>query len=460
MLEINVAANELTAVLLDFEASARVAILDSCSRDSGDSRYLIATAYPRENFEFACTTETEAFDVLRFLDERLAADNQKSDSAALFGGGICVATLSYEFGLLFENIVARPKEFAGFDEPAATFAFYETFAVHDYRTGKTFVVGKDQAGFAKLIADKRRALKIVDLEKTPDARIGAALELPAFVGSNFTKNQYLSAVETIKNHIRRGDIYQANLTQQLRAELPAGKTPAQIFRHLRVNHPAQFAAYIRRERDEIVSASPERFVKVQSLKSKVQSRKIVVASPIKGTRRRGANLEEDWRLRNELENSVKDRAENTMIVDLLRNDIGRVCEFGSVRATRVCELETHASLFHLVSTIEGVLRPDATIGDLLRAAFPCGSITGAPKISAMQIIDRIETAARNVSMGAIGYFAFDGSLDLNVAIRTMTIRDNQAIFNVGGGIIADSDSEAEYQESLLKARALLNTLTV
>ena len=181
-------------------------------------------------------------------------------------------------------------------------------------------------------------------------------------------------------------------------------------------------------------------------------------APIKGTMRRGKTAEEDSRLREQLERSPKDLAENVMIVDLLRNDIGRVCEFGSVKPVKLCELETHESLFHLVSTIEGQLRDTVKTSDLLKATFPCGSITGAPKISAMQILDRIETARRNLSMGAIGYFGFDGSTDLNVAIRTMTIQNQTAVFNVGGGIVADSEPVAEYDEALLKARALLGAI--
>jgi anthranilate/para-aminobenzoate synthase component I len=147
-----------------------------------------------------------------------------------------------------------------------------------------------------------------------------------------------------------------------------------------------------------------------------------------------------------------------MIVDLMRNDLGRVCAYGSIQVTELCRIETHPTLFHLVSTVQGTLRDDATTGDLLRAAFPCGSITGAPKLRAMEILRDIEPCARGLSMGSIGYFAFDGAIDLNVAIRTMTIRDRTARFNVGGGIVIDSRPEDEYAESLTKARALLTAL--
>ncbi|MGH9821243.1 MAG: chorismate-binding protein, partial [Pyrinomonadaceae bacterium] len=197
---------------------------------------------------------------------------------------------------------------------------------------------------------------------------------------------------------------------------------------------------------------------------------------IKGTRPRGKNASADDALRQELLTSQKDIAENTMIVDLLRNDLGRVCEFGSVRVEKLCDLEEHPTLFHLVSTISGDLKENLKFSDILMALFPCGSITGAPKVSTMRIIDEIEPDARGLSMGAIGFairgsrFNVQGSkthrssltarpsLDLSVAIRTMTIRDNRAVFNVGGGIVIDSDPGSEYEESLLKAKALLDAI--
>ena len=167
---------------------------------------------------------------------------------------------------------------------------------------------------------------------------------------------------------------------------------------------------------------------------------------------------EDERLRRELQQSEKDRAENVMIVDLMRNDLGRVCRYGSVVVRELFTVQEHPTLFHLVSKVRGLLRENVGAGDLLRAAFPCGSITGAPKLRAMEIIDEVERAPRGLSMGAIGYFSFDGRMDLSVAIRTMVVRERMARFNVGGGIVADSDPALEYEESLIKARALLSAL--
>lgn len=429
MTEITLTADELVQRLLATDAAAQLCLLDSCGRTLGASRFLIAGIYPVEKFEFSPQNKSAAVAALRFLDEKLA--NYQTNDSQMFGGGFCAVTLNYEFGMRLENLTPRRLS----DEPGATFYFYETFFVHDYQTRQTFVIGKNEREFADHIKSQRAIA--TDFS-------GGAAEIAA----NFTESEYRAAVERIRAHIVAGDIYQANLTQQFQVRLNAQQTPERIFQSLRTNHAAPFAAFVRRENDAVVSISPERFFKVESSRE-------IIAAPIKGTRRRGANASEDEKLRSELLASDKDRAENVMIVDLLRNDLGRVCEFGSVRVEKLCELETHETLFHLVSTIRGTLRANVKMGDLIAATFPCGSITGAPKIRAMQILDDIETAPRNLSMGAIGYFGFDGTADLNVAIRTMTIRENKAVFNVGGGIVFDSDPAAEYAESLLKARALL-----
>ncbi|MEO6390447.1 MAG: aminodeoxychorismate synthase component I, partial [Pyrinomonadaceae bacterium] len=271
--------------------------------------------------------------------------------------------------------------------------------------------------------------------------------------SNLTQAEYEAAVSAIKDHIAAGDIYQANLTQQFTATI-GDAAPEDIFLRLRREHPAPFSAFIRRTSDVVISGSPERFVRVTDS----TDGRVAEAWPIKGTRPRGTTADGDVKLRAELLASEKDRAENVMIVDLLRNDLGRVAEFGSVTVEELFTLQEHPSLFHLVSKVRANLRPNVRMSDLLRAAFPCGSITGAPKIRAMEIIDELEPSPRGLSMGAIGYFGFDGTADLNVAIRTMTIRKGIAKFNVGGGIVADSEPAAEYDESMVKARSLMAAL--
>jgi para-aminobenzoate synthetase component 1 len=215
-------------------------------------------------------------------------------------------------------------------------------------------------------------------------------------------------------------------------------------------NPAPFASYLNFQGVTIVSASPERFLKVQG--------DLVETRPVKGTRPRGRDTVEDERLAQELTHSTKDRAENVMIVDLERNDLGRVCRYGTVKVTELAILETFPTIFHLTSTVVGRLRRGKSNIDLLKATFPGGSITGAPKVRAMEIIDELEPTKRSVYTGSIGYLSFNEDMDINIVIRTFLIKEGKAYFQVGGGIIYDSDSEAEYIETLDKAKALIQAL--
>ncbi len=255
---------------------------------------------------------------------------------------------------------------------------------------------------------------------------------------------YQKSIAQILDFIARGDIYQANYTQRFERELLC--SPLELYERLRAQNPSPFAAFLEWDDFALVSNSPEKFL---SLKDRV-----LEAQPIKGTMRRGANENEDAKLKLQLQLSPKDRAENVMIVDLLRNDLGRVCEYGSVHVPALFSVQTFANLHHLVSTVRGTLRSNCDAIDAIRACFPCGSITGAPKIRAMQILDELETARRGAAMGAIGVLKFNGGMELNVAIRTITCVKNRAFFHVGGGIVADSVVEDEFAEMQLKARAI------
>jgi para-aminobenzoate synthetase component 1 len=327
-------------------------------------------------------------------------------------------------------------------EPDIFYAVFDTLITHDYNTGQTFISG-DHENIDALAAE------LSSIKTTPQTRPRAPH--PSII-QGVSEQEYIDAVETIIEEIRAGNTYQTNFTMPIAADV-SGQDAADIFLRLRAEHPAPFAAFIDRGDSTVVSASPERFIRIREDQ--------IDTSPIKGTRKRSPDPVEDARLRAELLASEKDRAENTMIVDLLRNDIGRVCEFGSVRVEKLCDLEEHPSLFHLVSTVRGSLRKDAGIAEILPAVFPCGSITGAPKISTIKIIDKLERAPRGLSMGAVGVningnaFAVSPCFDTSVAIRTMVIRDGIAKFNVGGGITIDSDPHAEYEEALLKAKALI-----
>lgn len=270
------------------------------------------------------------------------------------------------------------------------------------------------------------------------------------LAGGFTHQEYVAAVEKARQYIIAGDIFEVNLSQRFEAELST--TPYELYRRLRQVNPAPFACYLGFDEVSVVSASPERFLRVHG--DWVETR------PIKGTRPRGKTPEEDEALANELVSSVKDRAENIMIVDLERNDLGRVCRFGTIKVTELAILEVFPTVFHLTSTVEGNFREGKNCIDLLKATFPGGSITGAPKVRAMEIIDELEPTRRSVYTGNIGYLSFNGDLDLNIAIRTFLVKGSKAYFQVGGAVVYDSDPEAEYQETLDKARALINALNM
>jgi para-aminobenzoate synthetase component 1 len=273
--------------------------------------------------------------------------------------------------------------------------------------------------------------------------------------SSFTHEDYLRAVNRVREYIFAGDIFQANLSQ--RFEAPLEEPPWDLYRRLRTQNAAPFAAYLDFPDALILSASPERFLRV-SPDEDVGHIRHVETRPIKGTRPRGMGPEHDAALGRALTESAKDRAENLMIVDLIRNDLSRVCSPGTVRVQELFALERFATVHHLVSTVVGQLREGTDALDLLRAAFPGGSITGAPKLRAMEIIAELEPSARGVYCGAIGYFGLNGALDTSIPIRTAVVRDGRVYLSAGGGIVADSDAEQEYRETLDKARGMIDAL--
>jgi len=263
--------------------------------------------------------------------------------------------------------------------------------------------------------------------------------------STFTRPAYESTVARAIAYISAGDVFQVNLSQRFTAALPA--PPKTIYDRLQSQSPAAFGAFLQYDDFALISNSPELFLRL------TPDRRIITR-PIKGTRPLQTGME------NELRNSIKDQAELHMIVDLERNDLGRVCEIGSVKVIEPRAIEPHATVYHGVATIEGKLRQDVSFIDLLRATFPGGSVTGAPKIRAMQIIDELEPVRRGPYCGAIGYLASDGSIEFNLAIRTMIVKDNLVHIPVGGGIVADSNPAAEYEETLIKAQAMFAALGI
>lgn len=393
--------------------------------------------------------EMNPFDALRMAlgERRLDASEYPKGLPPFLAGGI--GYLSYELGRHIECLPVSVVD--DLSLPELGFCFYDKVVAGDLRTGKKWLIVSVPRG------DNPRPLVEEALARiAPGAGGGqvggpprAEPETHLEFESGFTREEYVAAVGAVKEYILAGDIYQANLSQRFSAPLlePAWS----LYRRLRVLNAAPFSAYLNFGDFAVASSSPERFVRVDG--------RHVETRPIKGTRPRSDDRLTDERNKRELQMSAKDRAELSMIVDLERNDLGRVCDYGSVTVEEHAVLESYATVHHLVSTVRGELHQSKDVVDLLRASWPGGSITGAPKIRSMEIIDELEPTARSVYTGGIGYLGFDGSHDINIAIRTMIITGGKVFFQVGGGIVADSDPDSEFQETLDKGKAMFEAVT-
>ena len=293
-------------------------------------------------------------------------------------------------------------------------------------------------------------LHVPESEPTPSEATQRWTTTHRELTSNFSRDAYIAAVERTRAYIAAGDVFQVNLSQRFTA--PLGEDPAAVYERLRAQSPALYGAYLEHPDYALICNSPELFLRVE--RDGAGERRRVTTRPIKGTRASGAGMAR------QLRDSEKDRAELNMIIDLERNDLGRVCEIGSVRVTQPRVVEAHPTVLHTAATVEGLLREDVTFVDLLRATFPGGSITGAPKIRSMEIIEELEPHRRGPYCGAIGYLGGDGTIEFNIAIRTMIVRDGLVHIPVGGGIVADSDPAAEYEETIVKARAMFGALGI
>jgi para-aminobenzoate synthetase component 1 len=335
--------------------------------------------------------------------------------------------------------------------PDIRLALHDTAILHDDLTGRTEFLAADILGEGFTALERRRDEWHAMIETTP-AHSGLAWLRPP--RSNMSKAEYIAAVRKALDYIRAGDVFQVNLAQRFTSRDVGNPIcrpdPLTLYNRLKERSPAPYSAFLRWDDLAIASSSPELFYETRGRR--------IVTSPIKGTRPRGLTPEDDRRLAAELQASEKDRAELTMIVDLERNDLGRVCEYGSVRVVEPRAIESFAQVHHLMATVEGQLREGIGPMDVVRAVFPGGSITGAPKIRAMEIIDELEPDRRGVYTGAIGYFGMGGVSCFNIAIRTLQIEADTVHYSVGGGIVADSDPEAEYEETLHKGAALRQVL--
>lgn len=376
-----------------------------------------------------------------------------------FGGA--AGYFAYDLGRQLEELPELAADDVGV--PDCWLGFYDVVAALDHVGREVYITSTGIPGPGPLAsrAEARERLEWFEekltrgcggrpvLNSRPEAQAGKFEPGSRGLVSNFNRESYCRVVERAREYIAAGDIFQVNLSQ--RFSLPRTEDPWEIYRRLRKINPAPMAAYINcGDGLQVVSASPERFLKVTG--------GLVETRPIKGTRPRGGTPEEDARWRNELWNSEKDRAELVMIVDLERNDLGRVCVPGTVRVPELYRLEEYPTVFHLVSTVLGRLESGRDVVDLLKASFPGGSITGAPKIRAMEIIEELEPVRRGIYCGSIGYLGFNGDTDLNIVIRTLVFAGDRIYFQVGGGITIDSDPLAEYMETLDKAKALVISL--
>ncbi len=424
-------------------------MLDSGTEQSRCGRYDILTADPfitlvtRGDKTEICSGAnrfSSTDDPFSLLRDELGPVEHKNSGLPFTGGAI--GYLGYDLGRRLENLPTIAED----DEalPEMAIGIYDWALVVDHDKCRSWLVsaGRDPGTGARWL----ELIQLFSQIQKPLSRKNFSVTQQ--VESSLTYAQYASAFQRIHDYIANGDCYQVNFAQRFRT--PSEGDPWLAYRQLRTINPAPFSAYLNLPFVQVLSASPERFLGVND--------GYVITQPIKGTRPRSAEPGADWMLGQSLLNSAKDRAENVMIVDLLRSDLSKNCTLNSVKVPKLCALESFATVHHLVTTITGRLKAGRDNLDLLRDCFPGGSITGAPKIRAMEIIEELEPQRRGVYCGSIAYLGFDGQMDSNIIIRTMTHNAGQMRFWAGGGITSGSTLDGEYQESFDKAAAMLELL--
>ena len=462
------AANRMSGLphLVLLESSAPLSAISRYSFLSADPAHLVRSHNGRTTRTMAVRGETVSLDTdpVQAVQDLLAPfAHEHLAGLPPFQGG-AVGVIGYEYGRQLERV--PEARFNDTQLSDVTVGIYDWTIAWDHGSGRAWIIstglptvgpGRERQAEERLrlvqsalhgSASKHR----IRLPAVTRTQLAPSFALPGSdtIRSSFTVERYQRAVGEVIDYILAGDVFQVNLSQ--RFEGPAPSDTLELYERLRNITPSPFGAYLDLGDAVIVSASPERFLQYDPAHRTVETR------PIKGTRPRGDSPAEDERLKRELLSSEKDRAENVMIVDLLRNDLSRVCTPGSVKVPSLLALESHPTVHHLVSTVTGQLEPGRTVADLMRSSFPGGSITGAPKIRAMEIIAELEPTVRGPYTGALGYWSLSGSMDTSIVIRTYVLVGNRAYFHAGGGVVADSDSRAEFQETLDKADALIRAL--
>lgn len=445
-------------VFTQFVNLPHILFLDSSRNVSGLGRYSFIAADP---FHVLSSKDKEIhldgelmhgnpFDVLSDLLQQYSLPAQVG--LPPFQGG-AAGLFSYDLVHHLENITKAKNDDMNF--PDLLVGFYDCVIAFDHELERAWVFS---SGFSENSEEKRgeRAQKRLQLflemmEVPVEVEFSKETILASDITSNFSEKEYVNVVSKVVDYIYAGDIFEANVSQRFQFELPSNLSKYELYMRLRHVNPAPFSAYLDAGEYAICSASPERFIKLNA--GRVETR------PIKGTRPRSSDPQKDAELGQELVNSEKDRAENIMIVDLMRNDLSRVCLDESIEVRQLCGLETYATVHHLVSSVEGTLKPGKNAIDLLKCSFPGGSITGAPKVRAMDIIYELETVQRGPYCGSMGYIGFNGFMDTSILIRTFAIHNNFATVHAGGAVVSDSDPKGEYTETLDKVFAMKKTLT-
>lgn len=434
--------------------------LDSSLKTTERGRYSFIGFDP---FQISSTKDKNCLEELREGFQQYAVADTPSPSP--FWAGLA-GYWGYDFGLHLERIKRQAVDDAGI--PDCLFGFYDCLLTIDHWQQKLYITSTGLPEKQPFLVQKRAAERMNRIVKrlsgvqssvqnlAPDSleeSNGEAPQMEIPLVSNFTQENYLKAIDKALNYIRQGDIYQVNLSQRFSCDFAleriSGDSVA-LYQSLRGLSPSHFGVYFNAGDFQILSSSPERFLRKEG--------HLIQTRPMKGTRPRGQSLADDRRLKEELWHSQKEIAELLMVTDLERSDLGRVCEYGSVKVKQLRCLEEYATVFQTTATIEGILRKEKDCFDVIAACFPSGSVTGCPKIRAMEIIEELEPVRRAIYTGSFGYIGFNGEMDFNVLIRSLLIQKSKVYFHVGGGIVADSMAEQEYQETLVKAGALMRSL--